>query len=273
MFSHQYVNSIGNDLYNCYWYKDAHWSLHYHKGYEFVWVTAGELCARVGEKEYILHEGDTLFITPYQLHSYSTEVFSECYITVFSGSFVGHFAKATASKEPVCAKFGISSSLSVYLREHMLKKKQEAPDKGKDVKYIYIEKPSPFEIKACLYAICAEFFSVSEWTDKQERSELVFRIISYVEKHYTENITLKGMAGELSYEYHYISRVLRESLNIRFCTLVNQYRCERAKELITETDAPLSVIAMNCGFQSIRSFNRVFAEMTGAVPSDLRKGK
>ena len=48
---------------------------------------------------------------------------------------------------------------------------------------------------------------------------------------------------------------------------------ERAKELITETDAPLSVIAMNCGFQSIRSFNRVFAEMTGAVPSDLRKGK
>ena len=80
-----------------------------------------------------------------------------------------------------------------------------------------------------------------------------------------------GLADALSYEYHYLSRVFHESLHIRFRTLVNQYRCDRAKMLITSTDTTLSEIAMSCGFGSIRSFNRIFLEMTGVTPSELRK--
>ena len=270
MFSHQYENSIGNELYNCYWYKDAHWKLHYHRGYEFVWVTRGELSARVGEKEYTLREGDALFITPYQLHSYTTSELSECYITVFSGSYVGNFSKATAAKEPTDASFRISAPLEAYLSENMIGEKYGALG---EKNYLEIDKPSLFTAKACLYAVCAEFFSVSEWREKRERNELVFQIISYVEKHYTENITLRDMSDALSYEYHYVSRVLRESLNMRFCMLVNQYRCERARMLITETGESISAIAMNCGFQSIRTFNRAFYEVTGMTPTDVRNGK
>ena len=135
-----------------------------------------------------------------------------------------------------------------------------------------LKKPAPYALKSCLYAVCNEFCATAEWRDKKTNDDLVFKIISYIEQHYTENITLSSMANELSYEYHYISRVLRESLGIRFRTLVNQYRCERAKDMITETDMPLSVIAMTCGFQSIRSFNRIFSEITGATPTDVRKG-
>ena len=98
-------------------------------------------------------------------------------------------------------------------------------------------------------------------------------MISYVEENFAEDITLKRVSEALSYEYHYLSRVLRTSLHMRFCTLVNQYRCERAKELITQTDKPLSEIAMNCGFQSIRSFNRAFLDIVGCTPSSIRKGK
>ena len=91
-----------------------------------------------------------------------------------------------------------------------------------------------------------------------------------MEENYTDPITLHTLADTLSYEYHYLSRVLRENLHIRFRTLVNQYRCERAKEMITESDLSLSDVAMNCGFQSIRSFNRVFLEITGITPSAMR---
>lgn len=267
MFTHQYTNSIGSDLYNGYWYKNADLKLHFHRGYEFVWVLSGELRAVVADKCYLLKRGDALFVTPFALHSYTTDNFSEVFIAVFADTYIGKFASATADKEPINSKFTISPPLSEYLYSRMISL-DVTPEKDN----VLLKNPSYYTLKACLYAICDEFSSIAEWRDKKRNDELVFKIISYIEKHYTEDITLESLANELSYEYHYISRVIRENLNIRFRTLVNQYRCECAKDMITETDSPLSVIAMNCGFPSIRTFNRVFFDIMGVTPSDLRKG-
>ena len=107
---------------------------------------------------------------------------------------------------------------------------------------------------------------------KAEKPELLDKVTAYIEEHYAEDITLSTLAESLSYEYHYLSRVLRKNFHIPFRTLLNQCRCDRAKEMITSTDLPLSVIANTCGFQSIRSFNRVFSEVTGATPTSTRKG-
>ena len=105
-----------------------------------------------------------------------------------------------------------------------------------------------------------------------EERALVFRILTYIEEHYTEDITLPEMAEALSYEYHYLSRVLREDLHIGFRSLINQRRCERARELISDGDQPLSTIAMLCGFRSLRTFNRAFLAETGITPSAMRRG-
>lgn len=267
MFSHQYTNSIGDDLYNGYWYQNVNFKPHFHKGYEFAWVLSGELHATVADKHYLLKQGDALFITPFALHSYVTQQTSEVFVAVFAGTYVGQFASATKEMEPTDAKFTVPAPLSVYLHAQMIGLTQ-APKQ----EFVLLPVPSHYALKSCLYAICDAFSSVAEWCDKRSNHEIAFKMISYIERHYTEDITLRAMADELSYEYHYISRVLRENLGVRFRVLVNQYRCERAKDMITETSTPLSVIAMNCGFQSIRSFNRVFFETTGKTPSQIRKG-
>ena len=132
-------------------------------------------------------------------------------------------------------------------------------------------KPSLYYLKACLYAVCADFDAGTQWREKTQDHDLVFRILDYIEQNYTEDITLAILADALCYEYHYLSRIFHETLHIRFRTLVNQYRCEHAKMLITSSDTPLSEIAMQCGFGSIRSFNRIFLEMTGMTPGMLRK--
>ncbi|MBQ9098615.1 MAG: helix-turn-helix domain-containing protein [Clostridia bacterium] len=268
MFSHQFVNSIGNDLYNGYWYRDACWKLHFHRSYEFVWVMSGTLQATVADKVYLLHAGDALFILPYQLHSYTTLESCEFFVAVFAAGHIGKFVSTTSGKEPAEAHFRLSTALQGYLRATMALR-PVAPD------HKSVRQPDPplFALKACLYAVCSEFNAVALWQKKEQNNALIFRIIAYVEQNYAEDITLYTLADALSYEYHYLSRVLRENLHIRFRTLVNQYRCERAKELITETDLSLSEIAMNCGFQSIRSFNRAFLEIAGATPTALRGGK
>ncbi|MBQ8356397.1 MAG: helix-turn-helix transcriptional regulator [Clostridia bacterium] len=267
MFSHQFVNSIGNDLYNGFWYRDACWHLHFHRSYEFVWVTAGTLQATVADKVYLLHKGDGLFILPYQLHSYTTVENCDFFVAVFAAGYIGKFASATSGREPTDACFRLSPALQGYLRDTMAIRPADTDHRS-------VRQPNPplFTLKACLYAVCSEFDAVATWQKKEQNNALIFRIITYVEENYTEDITLHTLADALSYEYHYLSRVLRENLHVRFRTLVNQYRCERAKELITETDLPLSEIALSCGFQNIRSFNRAFLEITGSTPTGARVG-
>lgn len=265
MISHQSNNSIGDDLYRGDLYKNSEWGMHYHRGYEFVWVLSGKLCATVANKDYVVHKDQALLITPYALHALKMVDNSEIFIAVFSGAYIGKFTSSTATAEPIDACFTLSAPLCEYLRSQMLIKDLERP------RSTQMKKPPLYAIKACLYAICNEFSSVAKWREKEQNNELVFKIISYVEENYAKDITLSTLADSLSYEYHYLSRVLRKNFHIPFRTLLNQCRCERAKEMITSTDLPLSEIADKCGFQSVRSFNRVFSEVTGSTPTSIRK--
>ena len=266
MYFHQPYNSIGDDLYNGYWYRNFSWHLHFHKGCELVLALDGELFAEVEGKEYRLERGDALLIMPYQLHSYATRTYSEAFVVVFSGSYVGEFTAATAGKVAASPLFRPTEETMVLLKRHVI----SVPEDRTRARWV-APTPPPFYLKACLYAVCADFDAGTQWCEKTQDHDLVFRILDYVEQNYTEDITLAILADALCYEYHYLSRIFHETLHIRFRTLVNQYRCEHAKMLITSSDTPLSEIAMQCGFGSIRSFNRIFLEMTGMTPGMLRK--
>ena len=48
---------------------------------------------------------------------------------------------------------------------------------------------------------------------------------------------------------------------------------QRAKRLIDETSLPMTEIAMQAGFGSLRRFNSVFAEVYGRPPTEIRRKK
>ena len=59
---------------------------------------------------------------------------------------------------------------------------------------------------------------------------------------------------------------------MHFSRYVNLYRVERATNLLMNTDMSITEIALSSGFQSIRSFNRVYLELTGLSPSMMSRG-
>ena len=48
-------------------------------------------------------------------------------------------------------------------------------------------------------------------------------------------------------------------------------RVQPAKRLIDETSLPMTEIAMQAGFGSLRRFNSVFAEVYGRPPTEIRR--
>ena len=62
------------------------------------------------------------------------------------------------------------------------------------------------------------------------------------------------------------------TMNINFKTLVNHYRFEYARQqLLNNPEKSISEIAFESGFQSIRSFNRIYREISGSTPNQSQR--
>jgi AraC-like DNA-binding protein len=73
-----------------------------------------------------------------------------------------------------------------------------------------------------------------------------------------------------------ISKILNNQLDQSFYDFINGYRIEAVKKQMDNgaaDDLGILGIAMDCGFNSKASFNRVFKKREGITPSQYLKGK
>jgi AraC-like DNA-binding protein len=87
-------------------------------------------------------------------------------------------------------------------------------------------------------------------------------------------ITLPRLAQALEVPPAHLSQVLNDLLGRNFYEFVNGYRVEAARRRLSGPDAgrdKLIAVALDCGFNSLATFNRVFKEMSGRTPSEFRK--
>lgn len=265
MFVHQIHNSIGGNIYNAYAYKNFNWTLHLHKGIEVVFVLDGEVTCLIENKSHLLKKGDCFLITPYTLHSYSSTPDSLAVVVVFSGGYVDAFERMIANKDPDGYDVPFSKDCWSYVISSLVSSAKFDSD------VVSLEKPDFLTLKACLYAITASFMKVHKLIEKKNDNSLIYEILTYIENNFTSDISLLSLSESMGYDYEYISRIFNKTFGINFKTLVNQYRCDYAENLIRTTNQTLSDIAMNSGFQSIRTFNRVFKSLTGKRPSEIRE--
>jgi len=101
-------------------------------------------------------------------------------------------------------------------------------------------------------------------------SETVERILYYIHANYREQISLKSMAQELYISENIIRTMLRDNLNTSFKDILSAYRLRYAEALLVVTDLPILDISLASGFNSERTFTRLFKERNGITPSAYR---
>ncbi len=251
---HQNGNSRSNYNYNLWHYTDIKYISHFHRNFELVFVKSGEILANIGGKDELLKSGDYALVLSNQVHSYRTENKSECWIVVFSEEFVPKFASMIKNRQGDTAKFNLSDST-----HQLVQSKLNCTDTSVMMK------------KACFYAVCDEYLKQTSLFDKRSNDIKVGNILDFIAEHYTEDLTLEFVAQKFGYEYHYLSRLLNKYYRINFREVINEYRIEAAKGLLTSENLKITDISSKCGFQSIRSFNYVFKHITGCSPKEYIK--
>lgn len=84
-------------------------------------------------------------------------------------------------------------------------------------------------------------------------------------------LTLTQLAREMATNETYLSRTINQGAGKNFNRFVNEIRIEAAKERLKSDSADILTIALDCGFNSKATFNRVFREIEGKTPSGYRQ--
>lgn len=109
-----------------------------------------------------------------------------------------------------------------------------------------------------------------------ESQELLDRLETTIrqENLYTDaNLKVSDLAQAVHLPSYKVSMLINDQLQKNFPTYINEYRIERAKEMILDSTESLSMegIGYECGFNSKSTFYTTFKKMTGMTPAAYRE--
>lgn len=276
MITHQLKNTIGAEIYNAFIYKNINYAQHFHKGIEFVFVLNGTLNSNVNGVEYTLNSGESLLLFPFNVHSYKTTSNCEVLIVVFSDDYVQSFMRLKNNYVAINNKFTLTNSIKNYVLENLaIKNNAVLPFYDNHADSITeLITPDYLTIKSVAYCICNEFNKQVKFTKKGRlQNDVLVDCLIYVENNYMRDVSLNDMCKHLGYDYNYLSRIFNNQMKTSFKTILNQRRLEHAVSLLSKSGVSISVACFESGFQSVRTFNRVFKEFTNKNPSQFFKNK
>ena len=248
---HWYVNYPESELllqpmYNV----DFSYPAHLHGCMEVSFCMDGMVEVILDGQCYCINAGEGILIPPNMVHSYHTVATSAYYTILFSRDLLPDFAALFSHKKPNRHVF----YLDEQLKQHLLA--------------FYGSQRTVFGGKSLLYHMAETFLRDNSFSESDTADDdLTMRLICYVQDHLHGEMTLQNVADHLGYSYFYISKRIRQVFGVSFTTLLSQYRVAAAKMLLDSGKYTVTQAALASGFGSIRTFNRVFLQLTGLTPS------
>jgi AraC-like DNA-binding protein len=95
-------------------------------------------------------------------------------------------------------------------------------------------------------------------------------IYEYIDAHYDQKPDVNQVAAKVHLTTPAFCRYFKRQTNMTFTDFVNQYRIERAKNLLMQ-DQNVTETCYAVGFESISYFNKLFNKVVGENPSTFKK--
>jgi AraC-like DNA-binding protein len=99
----------------------------------------------------------------------------------------------------------------------------------------------------------------------------IARAARLIRERHREELSLADIADSVELSRERLSRLFHETLGITFSEYLIQVRLASARQLLNESDAPITEVAFESGFQSLSQFNRNFAKYERQSPREFRK--
>ena len=249
--------------------------VHWHDEFEIIYVRSGFLAVSISGESYIGKTGDAFVVSPGNLHLMGSQTGTVDYYTfLFPLKYIS-FRTDDMLDEKLLEPLN-SGHLMICPRV-----KDTAKELCEQLIEIYEAKKDESESKITTQVrtkIILLQFILEMWergfvieNDKSGRNTVEKEIISYVQQNFKEKISLKEFGEQFHLSEKYISRYFKEHFHITLSQYITHLRLEYAKQLLQDTDTPVTEIAMQSGYQNVSYFIRSFKKTYGVSPLKYRK--
>ncbi|WP_084096080.1 AraC family transcriptional regulator [Aristaeella lactis] len=255
------------------WYSDVPWryEIHDHSAIEILLTLEGMVTYTIEDKVYQVRKGEILIIPQDTAHSLTMEEGSSRYLYLFEPDAIMTMrdikSMAIYFNKPFHLRDG--SDAHVRIRELLLRAKD-----------LY-EKRELMWNTACYSCILRVYATLGQrylsgirprTADNMRNmdSEVINAVMTYINNHYREELSLENVAGFAGFSRYYFSRSFKKQTGYSFKDYLCQKRLQVAMDLLIRTNRSMRDVAIESGFGSVATFNRVFREKKGCTPTQYR---
>lgn len=135
----------------------------------------------------------------------------------------------------------------------------------------YMVKPTnPRELLQILKRVEEKCSRAAKKPEEPVHNLLVKKAVDYIEKHYSEKISVKELAESLYVTPNYMSELFKRHTGKNISAYITDVRLEKAKEYLTIPECNVSSISESVGIGNSRYFSNLFKKKYGMTPSEYR---
>lgn len=251
---------------------------HWHNDIEIIHVYEGNLRMTVNSETRILSAGESCICCSGDIHSFDSNDLTCNAILVFFGTeIIGtqiHWPQDVMFTTPfideaIIKKYKISTDFSKRIGDLLLEVYHELEERREY--YQVIVRSKLLELHGLIMRNAPKGINKASHSKSYSMLNKMQNALDYINSNYTEDITLSETAVQAELHISQFSKLFKHMCGMSFVTYLNNVRVSKAEEMILNTMVPITDIALECGFNSIRNFNRTFKKLKGTTPSDLRK--
>ena len=245
--------------------------VHWHDEFEIIYVRSGFLTVSISGESYIGKTGEAFVVSPGNLHlmgsqsgtvDYYTFLFPLKYISFRTDDMLDEklLEPLNSGHLMICPRVkDTAKELCEQLIEIYEAKKDESESK------ITTQVRTKIILLQFILEMWKKGFVIEN--DTSGRNTVEKEMVSYIQ----QNLREFGEQFHLSEKY--ISRYFKEHFHITLSQYVTYLRLEHAKQLLQDTDIPVTDVAMQSGYQNVSYFIRSFKKTYGVSPLKYRKNK
>lgn len=249
--------------------------LHWHAAMEIIIPIENGYSVTTPTDSYCLQTEDIIILPPGEIHALEAPPEGKRYIYLIDISFLSNIKGFSTLLSLLTKPLHITASTHGIYHKNLLQHFLFIANT-----YFQEAEYSDLHIYSVLLQIFVEigtyrteeelFFPSSRKDKKTEYLQKINPVLDYIDNHSAENIMVDDMAKLSGFSKYHFLRIFAEYTGHTFASYINLKRIKNAELLLQNNELAITQIAMQSGFSSICTFNRVFKQFKNCTPGEYR---
>ena len=261
-------------------YEQSSFLWHWHPEIELTWIVSGEMEYHVNDRQYILKEGEGLFGNSNTLHSGYMKDGKECtYLSVtFHPRFLYGYENSILQTKYVDYITENEEWASLHLEKNIIWH-QEILYWVKMIYEMSQEPPVDFELQVHMQLLqiwqkLYQYFA--SLPEREKKPQLYLQrlrdIVSYIQEHYAEEISLEEVAEQVNICKSECCRFFKKHMNMTIFDYILFLRIQKSLPLLKSGES-VTEVAGRVGFSSPAYYGQIFKRYMKCTPREYKRNE